>query len=225
MWKTGRRFKDREEAGGVLASMMEEQKRGNAVILAVPNGGVAVGASMARILGLELGLVVVRKIQFPHNKEAGFGAVAADGTTVLDERLVRFEGIAPEQVAEQKEKALQSVRERVRRFGNLARFPTINSRTVILVDDGLATGSTMEAAVSIVRRYRPKEVIVAVPTASQRAWERLRNIADRIICPCVSRLPFFAVADAYEKWYDVQDEEVIRLLERRERGNTFDTSP
>jgi predicted phosphoribosyltransferase len=207
------RYRDREDAGRVLASRLKGSLGEDAVILAIPNGGVAVGASMAGGLGLELYLMVVRKIQFPENPEAGFGAVGGDGTVVLDERLLQYRGLSDALIEAQKEKALRSVQERLRRFGDRARLPPLTDRTVILVDDGLATGSTMEAAVSIVKSHRPRSMLVGVPTASHRAWQRIRPLVDDLICPDISRLPFFAVAEAYERWYDVSEEEVIRLLD------------
>jgi len=212
MQERASRYRDRQEAGWVLASRLKGSQGEDAVILAIPNGGVAVGASMAASLGSELYLMVVRKIQFPDNPEAGFGAVGSDGTVVLDERLLDYRGMSPSQIEVQKAKALQSVQDRLRRFGDRARLPELKDRAVILVDDGLATGSTMEAAVAIVRSHKPRRVLVAVPTASHRAWQRIRPLVDELVCPDVSRLPFFAVAEAYERWYDVSEEEVIRLM-------------
>jgi len=142
---------------------------------------VAVGAAIARELGVGLHLIIVRKIQFPDNPEAGFGAVGSDGTVVMDERLIAGPGMNDEQVEAQREKALQSVRERVARFGERARLPNLRGRTVILVDDGLATGSTMEAAIAVVRAHQPGKIVVAAPTASHRAWQRIRNLVDELL--------------------------------------------
>jgi putative phosphoribosyl transferase len=213
VWDKAYKYKDRDQAGRALASLLEAYRGGDAVVLAIPNGGVAVGAAIARTLGLDIGLMVVRKIQFPDNPEAGFGAVGADGTVVLDDGLIAAHGLSPEQVLAQKRKALRSVRERVARFGVRALLPPLRARTVILVDDGLATGSTMEAAVSIVRGRRPARVVVAVPTASHRAWGRIRGLVEELVCPHIGRLPFFAVADAYEHWHDLDEDEVIRLMD------------
>lgn len=193
--------------------MLGAHTGGEGLVLAIPNGGVAVGAAISRALRLGLGLMVVRKIQFPHNPEAGFGAVGADGTVVLDEGLITAQGLGPEDVRLQKEKALRSVWERVERLGARALLPPVKGRKVILVDDGLATGSTMEAAVSIARRQGPAMVTVAVPTASHRAWGRIKRLVDDLVCPHVGRGPFFAVADAYQCWCDVTDDEVIQMMD------------
>ncbi len=213
VWGKGDRYEDREEAGTVLASMLSRHRGGEGLVLAIPNGGVAVGAAISRALGLELGLMVVRKIQFPDNPEAGFGAVGADGTVVLDEGLMRGQGLSHEEVCLQKEKALRSVRERLTRLGERAVMPSVKGREVILVDDGLATGSTMEAAICVARRQGPAKVTVAVPTASHKAWGRIRPLVEELVCPHVGRGPFFAVADAYRHWYDVTDDEVIRIMD------------
>jgi putative phosphoribosyl transferase len=210
-WR-GPRYRDRDEAGSVLASRLVGRK-GGCVVLAIPNGGVAVGVPVARSLGCPLRLLVVRKMQIPGMTEAGFGAVSADGTMVLDERVLAGLDLEQPEIEAQKERALQSVRRRVDSFGSWARFPALEGKTAILVDDGLATGSTMEAGIRIVRAHRPQAVVVAVPTSSRRAYLRLEPLVEELVCPHVSRTPIFAVADAYEDWYDLTDEEVLQLLE------------
>lgn len=206
-------YVDRRHAGEYLSKLLEGWKGGSGIVLAIPNGGALVAVPIAVNLALDLRLAVVRKIQFPGNPEAGFGAVGLLDTVGLDEGLLKHHPLAPRVVEEQKRKALVSVRERIQRFGPWAQLPLLDNRDVLLVDDGLATGSTMEAAVRIVRAHGPSRVVVAVPTSSHRAWKRLHTVVDEIICPHVSRLPVFAVADAYENWYDVQEDEVLRILE------------
>ncbi|MCB2192682.1 MAG: phosphoribosyltransferase [Deltaproteobacteria bacterium] len=205
-------YRDREHAGQALAEELRGRVRPGAVVLAVPNGGVAVAAPVAKALEASLGLLVVRKIQIPGNTEAGFGAVAADGSTVLDEDFARRLGLSSRQVAAQREKALTSVRERLAGYGDWAELPSLTDREVVLVDDGLASGATMEAAVAIVRQHNPRRVILAAPTASARAVERLSPLVDELVAPHVGRGRVFAVAAAYQRWYDVSDAEVRGLL-------------
>lgn len=214
------RYRDREEAGRVLARELAGRVGPGAVVLAVPNGGVAVAAPVARALGATLGLLVVRKIQIPGTTEAGFGAVAADGSTVLDQGLVDRLGLGPRQVAAQREKALASVRERLAGYGDWASLPPLAGREVVLVDDGLASGATMEAAVAIVRSLGPGRVVLAAPTASSRAVRRLTPLVDELVAPHLGRGPVFAVAEAYERWYDVDDAEVRELLAQLSPGET-----
>ena len=214
----GPKYADREEAGRVLAEKLESYINDRPVILAIPNGGVAVGLPVARGLHCSLHLIIVRKLQIPDNPEAGFGSVASDGTLLLNDALVRRLGLTEETIAAQKEKALRSIRERLGRYGDFATFPHLKASTVILIDDGLASGLTMEAAVKVVRRYEPAKVVVAVPTSSMNAFRRLSPIVDKVVCPDVSRLPVFAVADAYKRWRDLDDAEVIGLLEENGAG-------
>ena len=207
-------YADREEAGKVLAEKLESYVKDRQVVLAIPNGGVAVGLPVARGLHCPLHLIIVRKLQIPDNPEAGFGSVASDGSVLLNEALVLRLGLAEETIADQKAKALRSIRARMVTYGDFAVFPNLKGRDVIVIDDGLASGLSMEAAVKVVKRHEPAEVVVAVPTSSMSAFRRLSRLVDRIICPNVSRLPFFAVADAYRIWRDLDDTEIIGLLEK-----------
>ncbi|MCB2187470.1 MAG: phosphoribosyltransferase [Deltaproteobacteria bacterium] len=181
-------------------------------MLAVPNGGVAVAEPLARQLGAVLKLLVVRKIQIPGNPEAGFGAVGAGGGRVLDQGLLAILGLSPAQVEAQSAKARESVRRRLAEYGEWARLPPLTGRTLLLVDDGLASGSTMAAAVELVRAEKPARVVVAAPTASARAVSRLKPLVDQLLTPHVEEGPSFAVASAYENWYDVSREEVSAIL-------------
>jgi predicted phosphoribosyltransferase len=208
----GPRYADREEAGEVLAGRLESYAKAQPVVLAIPNGGVAVGVPVSRRLGCPLHLIIVRKLQIPDNPEAGFGSVASDGSLLLNEDLVMRLGLKDETIAVQKEKALRSIQARMAYYGDFALFPSLKGRTVILIDDGLASGLSMESAVMVVQRHKPAEVVVAVPTSSMSAFRRISPLVDRIVCPEVSRLPFFAVADAYKLWGDLDDAEVIGLL-------------
>jgi predicted phosphoribosyltransferase len=209
----GPKYADREEAGMVLAEKLEDYGKARPIVLAIPNGGVSVGLPVARGLNCLIRLMIVRKLQIPNNPEAGFGSVASDGSLLLNEALVQRLGLTEETIAAQKAKALRSIQARLGRYGDLTTFPNLKGRTVILIDDGLASGLTMAAAVVVVKRHKPAEVVVAVPTSSMSAFRRLSPLVDRVVCPNVSRLPVFAVADAYKVWRDLNDAEVIGLLE------------
>ncbi|MBI5521220.1 MAG: phosphoribosyltransferase [Desulfarculus sp.] len=206
-------FRDRAQAGQVLAGMLAHHAGPGTVVLAVPNGGVAVGVPVAWALGCPLRLLVVRKIQIPGNSEAGFGAVASDGTAIYNQELLARLGLTPAQVEIQKQKALASIRERLALYGDWARPPELGGRTVILVDDGLASGVTMASAAGIVRQQAPARLVVAAPTASASARQRLLPLVDELVCPDVRAGPYFAVAEAYAHWRDLEVDEVLRLLE------------
>ncbi len=206
-------YRDRDEAGRILAAALEAYAGQKTLVLAIPNGGVAVAVPIARALNCPLHLMVVRKILFPHTTEAGFGAVGGDGTTIVDQALADRMGLTADQIETQHQQALTSVQARLARYGAKARPPSLEGRTVILVDDGLASGSTMEAAVRIARSHGPRRIVAAAPTGSARAVSRLRPLVDDLVCPHVGAGPVFAVAGAYARWYDVSDDEVEKLLE------------
>ena len=207
------RYRDREDAGKVLASRILEYKGQNVVVLAIPNGGVPVARIIAEELDAELYLMIVRKLQVPHNPEAGFGAATPDGFVLLNQGLVASLGLTEKEILKQKEKAMESIRVRQLFFDKRAELPDLKGRTIILVDDGLASGFTMEAAVKSLENRGVQSIIIAVPTSSMTAHRRLESKVDKIICPDLSRLRIFAVADAYENWYDLDEEEVLTLLE------------
>lgn len=208
------RYRDRDHAGEVLAGKLLELNVKHPVVCAVPNGGVPVAVPVARRLQAPLRLMIVRKLQFPDNPEAGFGAVTSDGFLLLNRDLMQRAGISQAVVDGQKEKALRSIRVRKERFGaTWTELPPLREATVILVDDGLASGFTMEAAVASIRSRNARSVVVAVPTAPMGAVRRLEPKVNRVLCPHIGRFRVFAVADAYENWYDVDESEVMTLLE------------
>ncbi len=204
-------FQDRSEAGAKLGHALIALGLRDPVVLAIPAGGVPVAIEIARILGAPLDLVIARKIQFPWTTEAGFGAVAADGTEYLGPET---RSLDPTVVEMQLEKARQQVKRRAARLQRASNPPNLKGSTAILVDDGLATGSTMLAAVQSVAPKEPAEIVVAVPTASGAAVDLLEPIVDRLILLYVHpREQPFAVASSYAHWRDLTDEEVSALLE------------
>jgi len=206
-------FGDRQEAGKLLADRLKEHAGSkDAIVLAVPAGGVPVGYMIARELGVPLDLVVVRKVVIPWSPEAGFGAVTWDGKVLLNEGLVAQIGLT----RDDKETAIldtkKNIEERLRKFRGNKPLPNLADKIVILVDDGLASGFTMLAAVRSVRDSAPKRVVVAVPTASLGAVELVASDVEEIVCLNIRSTQSFAVAEAYERWYDLTDEEVLRFL-------------
>lgn len=205
-------FRDRAQAGEVVAGMLEAYRGGNALVLAIPAGGVPVAAEIARRLDLELDVVVVSKILLPWTTEMGYGAVAFDGSVWVDRNAVQYYGLSERDVEEGRQQALVKVERRVKRFRGERPFPALADRAVILVDDGIAAGSTMRAAVSALRKQGADEVIVAVPTGHQRSVVEIAREADALYCVNVRGGFGFAVADAYELWTDVDEDEAARIL-------------
>jgi predicted phosphoribosyltransferase len=206
-------FRDRFDAGKVLADALNEYVGNQGVIvLAIPAGGVPVGYVIAKTLRVPMDISVTRKVQIPWSPEAGFGAVGWDGKVILNEKLVKQLNLTETEQGEAILAAKRNVEQRRLKFKSSQKLPDFSGKIVILVDDGLASGFTMLVAVRSACEKAAKEVIVAVPTASLGAVELLASEVDKIVCPNIRGGVSFAVADAYEYWYDLTDEEVIVLL-------------
>lgn len=208
-------FRDRAHAGQVLAGMLEEYRGSDALILAIPAGGVPVGLAMAEKLEISMDIAVASKITLPWNTEAGYGAVAFDGTVRLNEELVSALRLTQEEIELGIEHALRKVSRRVKRLRGKRAFPALGRRPAMLVDDGLASGFTMAVAVEALRKARAEFVIVAVPTGHAPAVKRVARGVEALYCANLRGGWSFAVADAYEHWSDVAEEELARLLCRR----------
>lgn len=206
-------FNDRYDAGKQLARQLEEYKGRSALVLAIPNGGVPVGLEAARALEADLDVVIVRKLPLPLSPEAGFGAVADDGSVILNEELVAKARLTGEQINGQVDRVRLDIRQRSLLYRKDKPLALARERTVIIVDDGLASGFTMKAAVESVRHRDPREIIVAVPVASATAMEQVKPVADKIVTVAVGTMTRFAVASFYRRWQDLTDKEVVRCLE------------
>lgn len=205
-------FRDRSDAGRRLAERLVEFEDSQAVVLAIPRGGVPVGYEIAKRLHADLDVIVPRKIPIPWNPEAGFGAVTADGTIVLNDAMVRSLGLTPAEIEQAAEDVRREIVRRTQVYRGDRPPPEVANRPVILVDDGLASGYTMLAAIESLKKSSPSAVIVAVPVASSAAARLISASADRLIALIVShRLPF-AVAEYYLEWRDLTDDEVCAYL-------------
>ncbi|MGR3303369.1 MAG: phosphoribosyltransferase [Candidatus Scalindua sp.] len=205
-------FKDRKEAGMLLSKSLPVYKDTGSIVLAIPSGGVSVAVEIAKALMLSLDVVIVRKIQIPFNPEAGFGAVEPDGKVIFNEELLMRLNLSEEEIKRQIHKTKDIIKRRNEIFRKGQNFPSIKNRTVIIVDDGLATGYTMLAAVDFVKRQEPQKIVVAVPTGSKKTVNTILTHVDELFCMNVRSGYTFAVAEAYENWYDLEDEEVISIL-------------
>jgi predicted phosphoribosyltransferase len=205
-------FEDRTEAGSLLAGKLIQYRNSDGIVLGIPSGGVPVAKEMAASLNLSMDLMIVRKLQIPYNPEAGFGAIAPDGGVILNEQLLRQLGLTEDEIKAQAELTKEVIRRRNQVFRKGRPFPSLKDRIVILVDDGLASGYTMLAAVRFAKRKTPKKIIVAVPTASKTTVELILPEVDELVCLNVRHRISFAVADAYRNWYDLSDEEVLSII-------------
>jgi len=208
-------FSDRHDAGKKLGALIRSRPAlVDPVVLAIPAGGVPVGVEVALALGAPFSLAVVRKVQVPGNTEAGFGAVTWDGRVLINGRLRAALGLSQVAVDAAVTAARRNVVERVARFTAGRPFPNLTNTSVIITDDGLASGFTMLAALESIRAMHPARIVVAVPTASASSAELVARQADELVCLNIRSSARFAVAEAYQRWYDLDDREVIAELAR-----------
>jgi putative phosphoribosyl transferase len=209
-------FNDRQEAGRMLAARLAQYRGTEGLVLAIPSGGVPIAAEVAGFLGLCMDLVVVRKVQVPHNAEVGFGAMDPEGGVLFNDLLLRQLALSDDEVQRQVDEARRTIERRNRMFREGRPFPSLEKRIAIIVDDGLASGYTLKAAVRYVRKGRPSKVIAAVPTGARNSVEEMLLELDELVCLNVRSGYPYAVADAYREWHDLGDEEVLALMRKEQ---------
>jgi putative phosphoribosyl transferase len=210
-------FEHRHDAGRQLAAELRGYSGHSAVILAIPNGGVPVALEAASAIEADFDTIVCRKIPIPLTPEGGFGAIAEDGTMILNDAAVKRTGLTREQINYEAGKVRAEIKQRSLRYKS-DRLPiTLSNRTVIIIDDGMASGITMITAVKSVRGRHPKEVVVAVPVAPLMAVKQVGKVADRVVTCATADMPRFHIADFYGYWHDVSDDDVTRYLDQWHR--------
>jgi putative phosphoribosyl transferase len=210
-------FRNRAEAGRFLADRLKPPVADqNAIVLALPRGGVPVGFEVARVLHADLDVFLVRKLGVPGQEELAMGAIASGGVRVLNDTLIRQLLISQATIDQVTARERQEIDVRERAYRNGKAALPLQGRTVVLVDDGLATGATMLAAARAVRAEQPNQIIVAVPVASRQACDELRHYVDQVICGGTPE-PFDAVGAWYQDFSQTSDAEVRDLLERASR--------
>ena len=209
-----RRFTNRAEAGRDLAAMLDAiRDRGDVTVLALPRGGVPVAFEVAEALGAPLDVFTVRKLGAPANEEFAIGAIATGGITLLDSNAVRALGIGAAELDALVSKERVELARRDRLYRRNLPAPALAGRTVIVVDDGLATGATMQAAVAAIRTQKPARIVVAAPVGSREACATLRAVADACVCG-LTPPTFYGVGAWYEDFSQTSDADVLDLLRR-----------
>jgi predicted phosphoribosyltransferase len=207
-------FRDRSHAGEMLALQLKPYMEFllDPIVLAIPSGGVPVGAAISKMLGIPMDLIIVRKLPIPHAPEAGFGSISWDGKVMINERLIYQLHLSEEEISSVIQKVGHELDRRMERFRGKKPFPELKARSVLIVDDGLASGYTMLSAVTSIRRYSPAGIVVAVPTASSGAVKLVSPEVDKVFCLNLRTTAVFAVADAYQEWHDLTEKEVLEII-------------
>jgi len=214
-------FADRVEAGRMLASELLDYAQEDTIVLAIPRGGVVVGYEIAHKLIVPLDIIVPRKIGAPNNPELAIGAMTEDGTVILDEKLVEYLNVSEAYVREESRRQQLEIERRLKLYRGETPYPNLEDRSVIIVDDGVATGSTIKAALASVRKKGARFVVIAVPVGPPSTIRELEKEADRVLCLFTPE-PFYAIGQFYRNFSQTTDEEVTRLLRlnREEVGMT-----
>ncbi|OGY10062.1 MAG: hypothetical protein A2782_04075 [Candidatus Blackburnbacteria bacterium RIFCSPHIGHO2_01_FULL_43_15b] len=213
-------FQDRREAGRKLAEVLTPYKDKNPIVLALPRGGVPVGYEIAKALNAPLDVLVVRKIGAPRQREFGIGAVAPQGIKVLDKMALQNLGVAKKDVVQIENEARRELERQLRLYRGVTKYPALGGKTVILVDDGLATGVTAMAAIKFILRENPRKIIIALPVCAPESMGAINSL----ICPTKDKVfclfaPYGmgAIGFWYRNFAPVADEEVLRLLKRAKK--------
>ncbi|WP_026931839.1 phosphoribosyltransferase [Glycomyces tenuis] len=207
-------FRDRSDAGHALAALLDGYRgRSDTLVLALPRGGVPVAFEVARALGAPLDVFTVRKLGVPGHAELAMGAIASGGVKVLNDQVVRLSGVDEAAIARVAEHESAELHRRERAYRGDRPPPELEGRTVLLVDDGLATGSTMRAAIQAVRGLGPANLVVAVPTGAASTCRELGALVDEMVC-ATNPEPFYAVGQSYRRFEQTSDDEVRELLGR-----------
>ncbi|MEE8163891.1 MAG: phosphoribosyltransferase family protein [Anaerolineae bacterium] len=212
------RFRDRQEAGQLLAQALTFVKgEKDVIVLGIPRGGVVVAAEVAWAIGAPLDVYITRKIGAPCNPELAIGAIASSGDVVLDKALMTSLGVSPEYVQDETERQRREIERRLRKYRGNRPAQKLEGKTILLVDDGIATGATTLAAIRALKKQKPAELILAVPVGPPDTVARLREEVDKLVCLDTPHL-FWAVGAFYVVFDQTSDEEVVRLLEGSQGG-------
>ncbi len=223
------KYESRFKAGIILATFIKQEyielyqiiqkKPKNAFCFAIPNGGVPVSEGFCEKLNLSYDILIVRKIKIPYNPEAGFGSMTTDGTILINQTLLRQLSLNENELnravnettveIEQRLKAYNKIQESVDLLSN-----NIQNQNIFILDDGLASGFTMLAAIKMIKKYDPKKVFVCAPTAPLLTVQKILKEVNNVICPNIRDTWRFAVAEAYQHWYDLPESEVIEILKK-----------
>jgi predicted phosphoribosyltransferase len=221
------RYESRFQAGEILADLIEKEDKklykaasenlNKYFSLAIPNGGIPIAEGFCSKLKIGYDMIIVRKIKIPFNTEAGFGSVTTDGTTLINEPLLNNLNLTEKEVNDSIELTKKEIQDRLKLYNKSSNLEAnyrqiIEENSIFMIDDGLASGFTMLAAIKMVKKYNPREIFLAVPTSPLSSVRRVKPFVSGIFCPNIKDVWHFAVADAYKYWYDVSESEVQEII-------------
>ncbi len=221
------KYESRLQAGEILAEFILHENeqlysfifenKDKCFCFAIPNGGVPITDGFCAHFNLNYDILIVRKIKIPYNTEAGFGSVTTDGTILINKQLLSRLNLSEQAVNDSIDLTKKEIKERLEYYkkeNELAEFymQTIKDKNIFILDDGLASGFTMLAAINMIKKFHPTKIFIAVPTAPLRTIKNVKPEVDEIFCPNVREVIWFAVADAYRNWYDVPESEVLEII-------------
>ena len=208
-------YKDRKDAGLQLASILTKYKdREDVLVLALPRGGVVIGYEVAKALNCLLDIIIIRKIGFPGQTELAIGAVSETGAVVLNEDIISTYTVSKEYIEEEISRQKKEISRRITLYRSGKGIPPLDGKIIILVDDGVATGATIKAAISTLKKEKIVRLVAALPVSSKDAEEEIKKTVDEWVCP-ETPVDFAAVGNYYQDFTQVSDEEVVELLKQK----------
>ena len=222
-------YKTRFKAGEVLVEVIKEkytelyniilENPNNFFCFSIPNGGVPVAEGFCSMFKIKYDMLIVRKIKIPWNTEAGFGSVTTDGTVLINEPLLKRLKLSEKELEDSINLTKNEIKERLEFYSKVINLKNsynqnIRNKSIFMIDDGLASGFTMLAAIKMIKKYKPEKIFISVPTAPLHTVESLQNEVDNIFCPNIRDVWRFAVAEAYKNWYDVPESEVLEIISK-----------
>ena len=210
---TNSMFNDRAEAGRALAKSLSDYKGKKVVVFAIPRGGVVLAYEVAKALDAPLDLIIPRKIGAPNEPEFAIGAVTEDGTTILNQDAIQYLGVPDVYIQQEVKRQIAEIKRRMERYLGYRPRPSVEGKTVILVDDGVATGATIRAAIASIKKKKPDSIVLAIPVGPPDTVEELRKEVDLVVC-LMTPEPFFAIGQFYRRFEQLNDEEVVQILDK-----------
>lgn len=205
-------FNSREETGKLLSEKLLRLQLKNPIVIAIPRGGVVVGCEIAKRIAAELDIIAPRKMPAPHNNELAIGAVMHDGSIFLNDEVIKASGSSPSYIEDEKAAGIRESSRRLEQYRGIKTEPSLEGRDVILVDDGVATGSTMEVAIIWIKKHNPSRLIVAIPVIPAGILAKLKGIVDRVVYVEAPE-NFYGISQFYRIFEQVDDKEIINMLQ------------